>query len=477
MMISTDLLQASLSAIVGGDHVISDTGSLEEYSMDQSFVPPKMPLFVVRPKTTMEVREIVKMANRYNLPITPYSSGTNNQGAAIPSAGGLLVDLTRMNKIIEIDVANRNAVIEPGVTFGQLQTEAKKYGLRVLTPLEVPSSASVLASYLELSPLYSWPKYGVETLLTMELILGNGEILRTGNAVNAAVRKPYDPNSNPYVILNKIWFGSQGTLAIATRGAVILKNVHKRNKVFWGEFDRFEDTLPPIRAIQRGRVGEEIFVTNNTELALLLAKTSRDSENLRKALKAWVLVMVIRGFEEEVDFQVEDLKDIATEHRMELKEELRCVDKSRDLLLTEIEFPSGWVRMSQCKGARNVVPFTAPVEKIPEFNRIANEIAEKYGYLSDEIGCLMLPVDVGRVHYQYSFSRNPEDPEETEKVKQLVFELSDLLIRRGAFFSRPYGEWAQMVYMRTPSYYCMLKTFKEIFDPRDIMNPDRIFVL
>ena len=79
----------------------------------------------------------------------------------------------------------------------------------------------------------------------------------------------------------------------------------------------------------------------------------------------------------------------------------------------------------------------------------------------------------GKDHCQFKGG----DPEETEKVRQLVFELSDLLIRRGAFFSRPYGEWAQMVYLRTPSYYSMLKAFKEIFDPKDIMNPDRIFVL
>jgi FAD/FMN-containing dehydrogenase len=477
MMISTDLLQAGLSAIVGTEDMISDTAFLGKYSSDQSFVPPKRPILAVRPKTTVEVREVVRMANRYNIPITPYSSGKNNQGAAIPSAGGVIVDLTKMNNIIEIDPLNRNAVIEPGVTFAQLQKEAKKSGLRVLTPLELPSTASILATYLELSPLYSWGKYGLETLLTMELILGNGETLRTGNAFNAVTKKPYDPNSNPYVILNKIWLGSQGSLAIATRGVVILKNIHEANKVYWGAFDRFEDSFAPVRSIQRNRIGEEIFMLNNTELALLLAEELGDVTELIKNLKPWNLVVLIRGFEEEVKFQEEDLKDIAAKYKIEFKEEVGDIGKSGEVLLKEIEDPSGWEKTSQFKGARNTIPFITKIEKVPEFNKLTWEIAENYGYPPDDIGCLMVPVEVGRVHYQYSFARKPNDDEESERLKQLFFELSDLLIRRGAFFSRPYGEWAQMMYLRTPSYYTMLKEFKKLLDPRNIMNPDRIFVL
>ena len=126
MTIDKDLMYESLSSIAGPESVIAEAKYLEKYSSDKSFMPGKKPLFAILPKNKREVKEIVGFANRHNIPITPFSAGLNNQGATIPAAGGILVDLSRMNKIIEIDENNRNAVIEPGVTFGELITEVEK---------------------------------------------------------------------------------------------------------------------------------------------------------------------------------------------------------------------------------------------------------------------------------------------------------------------------------------------------------------
>jgi FAD/FMN-containing dehydrogenase len=103
--------------------------------------------------------------------------------------------------------------------------------------------------------------------------------------------------------------------------------------------------------------------------------------------------------------------------------------------------------------------------------------AKEFDYPLEDIGCLMIPAEVGRVHYQFSLARNHKDDKESKKVKEMLIELSELLIRKGAFFSRPYGDWAEMVYGRTPSYYTMLKEFKDLIDPNNVMNPNRIFVL
>ena len=125
----------------------------------------------VKASSEEEVQNIIRIADSSGLPVTPYSTGKNNQGAAIQSVPGMVLDLSEMTKIIEIDTISRNAVIEPGVTFHDLQSAARKKGLRVLTPIEQPSSASVLATYLEYVPTYSWAKYGDENILTMHVVL------------------------------------------------------------------------------------------------------------------------------------------------------------------------------------------------------------------------------------------------------------------------------------------------------------------
>ena len=89
---SITLFQEQLANIVGGKNVITDPKTLEAYSKDQSFVQPAMPLGVVRTKTPEEVQAVVKVCNHHKIPITPYTTGCNNQGAAIPALGGVILD-------------------------------------------------------------------------------------------------------------------------------------------------------------------------------------------------------------------------------------------------------------------------------------------------------------------------------------------------------------------------------------------------
>ena len=148
-------LREKLIGILGIEKVSNDKENLEKYSRDQSFVPPRSPHLVVYPTTDEEVQQVVRLANLEKFLIIPYSSGAIQQGTTIPRMGGVMVDLTRMNKIIDFDKENRTSSIEPGVTFAQLQEEANKEGLRVCTPVGLPSTASVLSTYLEFVPLYS----------------------------------------------------------------------------------------------------------------------------------------------------------------------------------------------------------------------------------------------------------------------------------------------------------------------------------
>jgi FAD/FMN-containing dehydrogenase len=125
-----------LSSIIGPEWVLDSPEVLQEYSRDHSFTPRRKPDLVVKPKNTEEVQKIVKWANVTSMPLIPVSSGPPHfRGDTIPRMGGVVVDLSRMNKIQRIDRRNTMAYVEPGVTFSQLQPELEKEGMRLPMPL------------------------------------------------------------------------------------------------------------------------------------------------------------------------------------------------------------------------------------------------------------------------------------------------------------------------------------------------------
>jgi len=119
-----------LMQIVGEENVLSKNEEKEPYSHDETLnLRRYMPEIVVKPNNRNQVRDILILANRDRIPITPRGGGTGLSGGAIPLYGGILLSLEKMNKILEIDKENMMAVLEPGVTNGELQREAEKYEL------------------------------------------------------------------------------------------------------------------------------------------------------------------------------------------------------------------------------------------------------------------------------------------------------------------------------------------------------------
>jgi len=114
-------LKEDLAAIVGAEYVSDEPETLDKYSKDKSFVQPRRPTVVVYPKNAEEVQKIVKYANQTMTAITPRSSKVSFYGAGIPMQGGIIVDLSRMNKVLEIDPRNKKVKVEPGVTWAQVQ--------------------------------------------------------------------------------------------------------------------------------------------------------------------------------------------------------------------------------------------------------------------------------------------------------------------------------------------------------------------
>jgi len=481
-------IRTDLQGILGDNAVFDDGETIRKYSRDQSFVQPRNPDVVAFAESVEDVQEVVKYGNRTNTPIVPFSSGLNLHGATIPKEGGIVLDLSRMNSILKIDEDNWNAIIEPGVTVEQLQDELGKHQLRAMLPFGVHPGRSALTSFLERDPAVAAAsfEYGNEMILDTEMVLPGGDIFRTG--LWSAGGIPGSPMGPVRAMLNRLWTGAQGTLGVLTKMNVKIEYLPRKRKVFIIQFDSFPEAIEPVRMIQRKELGLECFMLNNFNLAAMICSEwsipdvfpakmipSREFETLREKLPPWVLVLCSNGGprmpEGKLEYEEEALKEICSLFHLQTYNGGHL----EKLLQDELLRPWGILKKFCYRGSVHDVSFKTTLKKITDFQKVVQEVINTYNYPLQDIGIYILPIERGRAfHCEADFHCNPDDREAVEQVRNLWLEVSERFIDEGAFFDRPYGAWADMVYSRAGTYTQKLKELKREIDPNNIMNPGHL---
>jgi hypothetical protein len=173
-----------LASVVGEKNLSDDPEILSGYSAAGVVTGPA-PDLMVKPSSAWQVRDLVKLAGSEGINLVASSSGPPRmRGDTVPGGVAVVVDLSGMDRIIRVDRKNKVALIEPGVTFSEINRAADEAGLRVLMPLLPRKTKSVLASYLEREPIII-PKYHwdmTDPLLCTEMVFGTGDMFRTGSA-------------------------------------------------------------------------------------------------------------------------------------------------------------------------------------------------------------------------------------------------------------------------------------------------------
>jgi hypothetical protein len=465
----------SLEEIVGSDNLVTDTHELKRYSSDGSFVKPMSPLCAAKPATVEEVQGIVRLANRVGIAIFPYSSGTTYQGGHIPTERGITIDLSRMNKIDLLDTVARNAIIEPGVTFSQLQHEASKAGLRVLTPVGVPAEGSVLATYLESTPLYLWPRYKTWETLNVKMVLPTGEVMATGQMALEASERPYNW-ATQFAVINRLFFCAQGTLGIGVKAAVTLTNLFGVRKYLFVPLAGLTALGELSQRLLHQEANDECFIANRTYLSCLLANGRDEIEELKKMLPLWTMVIGISGNdEEEAAYKEQDLRDVLDQYRLKAAENLPGLNDASTRLGREIDFPQGMCKQRKYRGAGNYIACMASKTQLPNFYDLTLRASSENGHGAVEIGFMIMPLNFGGSYYfEPVLYHNPDNREETAHRKSQFLNISRALIHAGGFFPRPYPLWADEVYFRMGTYHRKVKMIKSQLDPNNIMNPGKL---
>jgi glycolate oxidase len=453
-------IEASLRKIVGEQNVLAGDAAGEDYTHDESLTAtPETPAFVVRPASTDEVAGLVALARDQGVPITARGSGTGLSGACIPQEGGILISFERMNRILEIDLSNHVAVVQPGVTLDELDKATAEHGL-VYPVYPGENSASLGGNVATNAGGLRAVKYGVtrHQVLGLTAVLGTGEVIRTGGKFVKATTG-YD--------LTQLIIGSEGTLALATEATLKLYPRPDHATTLLAPFSTLDEVTVAVPRIVGSGVGPLIVeyidlismqgILNNAGLDLGIPQTIKDT-----ALAYLVVVLEDRR----ADRLEENVEEIAT-----LIGELGALDvyvlpPQAGVQLIHARERAFWA--AKAAGAHDIIDMVVPRASIPEYMAKVNELAQASGSFLTGCG----HVGDGNVH----LSVFQADPEARHRLILDIFRAGMAL---GGAISGEHGIGTEKkpyyAELEQPPKLALMRRIKSAFDPDGILNPGMIF--
>ncbi len=429
---------------------------LNTYSFD-AMRKKYLPEIIVFPETTEDIIKIVKISSKYKIPITSRGAGTGQTGGALPIRGGILLSLTKMDKILEINTTSGIAIVQPGVITYELQKEVEKKGL-----FYPPDPASLKTSTIggNVAENAGGPrcfKYGVTKnyVLGLESVLMSGEIINTGGKTIKNV-VGYD--------ITDLIVGSEGTLAIISK--IILKLIPKPESKAVARigFKNLQDAVKGVTKI----------ITNSLFPAALefMDKSSIEEVNnvfpfdYPKNTKAF-LILEFDGTEKEVLSQLSKLKNLFS---FEEITELVFSDKKD-------EMENIWEIRRNISGAiskSNLIKvnedIVVPRDKLVQTVDFIYSLGEKYNIKTILFG----HIADGNIHTNFMIKDNQQ-----HLVNHLLKELFEFIIKSGGVLSGEHGIGiAKKPYISmqfSEKEIKLQKQIKNIFDPDNLLNPDKIF--
>ncbi|MHC1745924.1 MAG: FAD-binding oxidoreductase [Negativicutes bacterium] len=235
-----------LKAIVGQENILTDKEDMVIYSMDAT-VFSHLPEVVVRPANRDEVVEIVKVAARNNIPLTGRGASTGMSGGTIPMKGGIVVELTRLNRILKIDAKNKFAIVQPGVITFDFATQVNKAGLLYPPDPSTMKESTLGGNIAECAGGPKGVKYGITRnyVMSIEAVLPDGSVVETGNAVDGDMCGPD---------WTMLFTGSEGTLVLITAITLRLVHIPETKKTMLAVYDRLEDAAKTVSVTMSGGI-------------------------------------------------------------------------------------------------------------------------------------------------------------------------------------------------------------------------------
>ncbi|MFA5012449.1 MAG: FAD-linked oxidase C-terminal domain-containing protein [Ignavibacteria bacterium] len=451
-----------LCDISGQNHVLTDAENIDKYSRDETEDLSFPPEVIVKPGTSKEISEILKLANQNLIPVYTRGGGTGLSGGALPVYGGIVISMERFNKILEIDEQNFQAVVEAGVITQIFQEELEKVGL--FYPVDPASRGSCFigGNIAECSGGPRAAKYGVTRnyILGLEFVTPTGEIIFTGSRTIK--------NVTGYSLAQLIC-GSEGTLGIVTKIVFRILALPKYKKILLIAYNNVRECISSVSEIYRNGV-------NPAALEFLTKDAVKAAENqLGKSFpngdsRAQLLIELDGNNEDVLNSDIQTISD--TVEKFNPSDIILAEDRSKMEELWELRRSVGEAvkSISTYKEEDTVVPRA----KLPELLDGLMNISKKYNLRIISYG----HAGDGNLHINI-LKENLSDDYWNTNVKSAIKEIFEHTVSLGGTISGEHGiGYTQKEFLPialSKEEIELSKNIKKTFDPNFILNPGKIF--
>lgn len=451
---------AALREAVGADNVKTDAETLDHYKTDEETDPHyhHLPEVVVLPGSTEEVAKVMKIANKYLVPVTPRSAGTSVSCGAVPVHGGIVLLMERMDKIIEMNADAMYMVVEAGARTVEIQKMANEAGLLYAGDPCSAESCLIGGNIATNAGGNKAVRYGTtrHQVFSVEVVTPTGEIVELGNRLKKC--------STGYC-LDQLVMGSEGTLGIITKATLKLLPLCPYKLDILAIFTDVQKAVELVpRLIKAGMNPTSVeFMDNN------FVRAASDYSELKLPHYedgSYVIVTVETFNEDELDSKMEQLDEICTEcGATDVLEADERVWKVRRNCL------EGTRILSKVSTSDDLV---VPVDKIAICIEHLTELSKKYSF---RLFCLAHAGD-GNLHFQILKGDMPDDQWEDE-LQRFHAEAYPYVYSLGGRLSGEHGIGAKklpaMEKYTNPVELEIMRTIKKAMDPNDILNPGKVF--
>lgn len=455
----TDTLDALRDALDEGA-VVAGADVSDDYFADEALgIEPVRPLAVVKPTSAENVADVLRLANDLGLPVTARGSGTGLSGAAVPRADGIVLSFERMNRILDIDVDNLVAVVEPGVTLDQLDEALAPHGL-IYPVFPGEYSASLGGNVATNAGGMRAVKYGVtrHQVVGLEAVLPGGEVIRTGGR--------YVKGSTGYD-LTQLIIGSEGTLAMVTEATLRLYPRCEHQATVLAPFETLAAVTEAVPKIVAS--GIEPMILEYIDLVTMSAMSDNlglelgVTQDIKDKALAYLVVQLESRHEDRLEADVNTL----AEHVAELGAlDVYVLPAGAAAQLIDAREKAFW--LAKAVDADDIVDVVVPRASIAAFMDGVSELADEHGAWI--VGCGH--AGDGNVHLSVFQS----DPEVRTVVMRSMFKLGMDL---GGAISGEHGlgrtKKRYFNELEDPAKIALMRRIKAAFDPNGILNPDAIF--
>lgn len=446
------------------DRCLYDPETLEKYSHDETEDLRFLPAIVLKPETTEEVSAIMRYCFEHSLIVTPAGARTGLSGGALPVKGGVLLSMERFNKILNIDEKNHQVTTEPGVITEVLQNAVREKGLFYPPDPASKGSCFIGGNVSENSGGPKAVKYGVtkDYVLNLEVVLPNGEVLWTG----ANVLK----NATGYN-LTQLIVGSEGTLAIITKIVLRLIPHPTQDLLLLVPFFDAEKACEAVAAIFRAGITPSGLEFMEREALVWTQQFTQDFSIQVAENHAAHLLIEVDGFDAE-QLMLECEKIMVVLESFETDEILFAETAAQKQGLWSLRRKVGEAVKSQSiyKEEDTVVPRF----ELPRLLHTVKKIGSVYGFQSVCYG----HAGDGNLHINI-IKGEMTDQAWNEELTKAIRELFTEVVKMGGTISGEHGiGLVQKPYMDIafpPVGLELMRAIKQVFDPKNILNPDKIF--